>query len=107
MEINAGFGHLASQQHRVIARQQALECGVDKNAIDPMIRPGGRWQRLLPGIYLTDTGTPTQVQREMAALRYAGPGGTLTGQAALAGLTRESGTCRRSTGRRPCAGTHA
>jgi uncharacterized protein YbjT (DUF2867 family) len=36
-----------------------------------------------PGVYLTVTGTPTQDQREMAALLYAGTGGTLTGPAAL------------------------
>ncbi len=54
-----------------------------KNAIDRRIGPGGRWQRLLPGVYLTVTGTPTQDQREMGALFYAGPGGTLTGPAAL------------------------
>ena len=47
------------------------------------IRPGGPWQRLLPGVYLTVTGTPTRRQREIAALRYAGPGAVITGIAAL------------------------
>ncbi len=47
------------------------------------IRPGGPWQRLLPGVYLAATGTPTQRQIEIAALRYAGPGSALTGAAAL------------------------
>ena len=36
------------------------------------IRPGGPWQRLLPGVYLTVTGTPTRRQLEVAALRCAG-----------------------------------
>jgi very-short-patch-repair endonuclease len=46
-------------------------------------RSGGPWQRLLPGVYLTVTGTPTQDQLDTAALLYAGPGSTLTGMAAL------------------------
>jgi hypothetical protein len=45
--------------------------------------PGGPWQRLLPGVYLTFTGTPTSDQREMAAFLYGGPGSVITGVAAL------------------------
>ncbi|HEX9538144.1 MAG TPA: hypothetical protein VGA04_08215 [Streptosporangiaceae bacterium] len=47
------------------------------------LRPGGTWQLLLPGVYLTVTGTATAGQREMAALLHAGPAGALTGLAAL------------------------
>lgn len=47
------------------------------------LRPGGPWQRLLPGVYLTVTGAPTREQAEVAALRYAGPGSMITGTAAL------------------------
>ncbi|MGE5290119.1 MAG: hypothetical protein ACM3ML_23625 [Micromonosporaceae bacterium] len=47
------------------------------------MRIGGPWQRLLPGVYMTATGTPTVEQREVAALLYAGPSGVLTGPAAL------------------------
>ena len=45
--------------------------------------PEGRWQRLLPGVYLAVTGTPTVDQRDMAALLYAGPSTVITGLAAL------------------------
>jgi very-short-patch-repair endonuclease len=38
----------------------------------------------LPGVYLSVTGTATRDQRDTAAVLYAGPGGTLTGPAALA-----------------------
>jgi hypothetical protein len=48
------------------------------------IRPSGPWQRLLPGIYLTVTGTPTRRQNEIAALLCAGASSVLTGTAALA-----------------------
>jgi hypothetical protein len=47
------------------------------------IRPGGPWQRILPGVYLTVSGTPTKDQLDMAALLYAGPYAILTGHAAL------------------------
>jgi hypothetical protein len=70
-------------QDQVISRQQALACGLTQDAVTHRIRPGGPWQRLLPGIYLTQTGSPTVSQKEMAALLHAGPGGVLTGPAAL------------------------
>jgi hypothetical protein len=47
------------------------------------IREEGRWQVLLPGIYLAVTGRPDDAQREMASLLYAGPGALITGAAAL------------------------
>ena len=74
---------MLQQQHDVITWRQARQRGMNKDAIYRMIRPGGRWQRLLPGVYLAVTGTPTNDQRDTAALLYAGAGGTLTGSAAL------------------------
>jgi hypothetical protein len=47
------------------------------------IRAGGPWQRLLPGVYLAATGTPTLAQTEIAALLYAGPDSVITGLSAL------------------------
>ena len=67
----------------MIARRQALARGMTDDALAHQIRPGGRWQRLLPGTYLALTGTPTVEQKEMAVLLYAGPGGVLSGPAAL------------------------
>jgi hypothetical protein len=75
--------HVLNQQDGVIARHQALGCGVSLAQLRHRTRPGGPWQRLLPGVYLTVTGTPTRQQLEIAALRYAGRGGVLTGLAAL------------------------
>ena len=74
---------LLTRQHGLITRAQALACGLDQNVFDRRVRTGGLWQRLLPGVYLTVTGTPTQDQLDTAALLYAGPGSTLTGPAAL------------------------
>jgi hypothetical protein len=67
----------------VIARYQALAVGLSENALRHRLRPGGPWRKLLPGIYLTMTGTPTTLQQEMAALLYAGNGSLVTGPAAL------------------------
>jgi hypothetical protein len=46
-------------------------------------RPGGPWQRMLPGVYLITTGQPTEDQLLMSALLYAGAGSIITGLAAL------------------------
>ena len=70
-------------QYQVVTRGQALLCGVPHSTLDRQIAPGGPWQRLLPGVYLTVTGTATRDQREMAALLYAGPQSLITGSAAV------------------------
>lgn len=53
------------------------------HALSHRLRDGGPWQRLVPGVYVTVTGTPTQVQREMAAMLYGGGYTVITGAAAL------------------------
>jgi len=73
---------IARKQLNVITRAQASVDGLTRRAIEHRIRPGGPWPRLLPGIYLAVTGTPTAEQREVAALLYAGPASILTGPAA-------------------------
>jgi hypothetical protein len=67
----------------VITRAQAVGCGLSPAEIRHRIRPDGPWQRLLAGVYLAVTGTPTQRQTEIAALRRAGPASVLTSIAAL------------------------
>ncbi len=71
------------KQQQVIGRSQALACGMTPGALRRRTMAGGRWQRLLPGVYLAATGTPTTTQRELAALVYAGSGSVITGAAAL------------------------
>ena len=73
-------------QDNVISRGQALACGVTRSTLAHRLRPGGPWQRLLPGVYLAQTGAPNVVQKEMAALLHGGSGSVLTGPAALRGL---------------------
>src|ERR1700733_2392521 len=67
----------------VITRAQAAGCGLSPGEIRHRIRPGGPWQRLLPGVYLVVTGTTTRRQREIAALRRAGPGRVLSRTTAI------------------------
>jgi hypothetical protein len=74
---------LAGRQHGVVAREQALECGMTRRVVEYRIRGGGPWNVLLPGVYLTHTGRPDEAAREMATLLYAGPQSILTGVAAL------------------------
>jgi hypothetical protein len=78
-----GLARLASKQHGVIAREQALECGMTSRVMYYRVRGAGPWKVLLPGVYLTHTGQPDDEAREIAALLYAGPSGVLTGVAAL------------------------
>lgn len=76
------LGQLIRAQHGVIAREQALACGMTKQMIRYRIRTGGPWRRLLPGVYVTVTGSVTFRQREMAALLHAGSRSVITGLAA-------------------------
>jgi very-short-patch-repair endonuclease len=72
-----------ARQYQVITRSQVIGCGLSESALVHRLRAGGPWQRLLPGVFLTVSGTPTSDQRDLAALLYAGPGSMLTGTAAL------------------------
>ena len=74
---------LLNRQSDVIARGQAFGCGLTAESVRYRVRVGGPWQRLLPGVYLAQTGSPSADQREMGALLYAGPASVLTGAAAL------------------------
>ncbi len=74
---------LLERQRGVISRSQALDLGLTDSGLRHRLQPGGRWQVLLPGVYLTVTGQPTVLQQHMAALLYSGPASAITGPAAL------------------------
>ncbi len=74
---------LLARQHGVTSRAQALASGLTPEMLRHRIRAAGPWQRILPGVYLTVTGTPTTDQRDMAALLYAGPESIIAAAAAL------------------------
>jgi hypothetical protein len=77
------FNGLLVEQFSVVSRAQALDCGVSRGRLDHLVRPGGRWQRILPGVYVMTNGAVCADQRAMAALLYAGPKSLLTGAAAV------------------------
>jgi hypothetical protein len=70
-------------QYAVISRGQALKCGMTRSTIEYRLRSDGPWRQILPGVYLTVTGTVTTEQRETAALLYAGPQSVITGPVAI------------------------
>lgn len=81
--VPAALRTLIEKQELVVSRQQVTDAKMSLHALAHRLRADGPWQSLLPGVYLTVTGTPRQEQREMAALLYGGPGAVITGSAAL------------------------
>ena len=78
-----GLDELLDKQLSVVSRGQLLALGMSDNDMQYRIRQGGPWQAMLPGVYLTVSGTPSFWQKEMAVLVYAGPGSVITGPVAL------------------------
>ena len=77
------LGRTLASQQQVITRSQALACGIPQSTVSVWCKLGGKWQKILPGVYLAVTGTPTLEQRQLAALLYAGQNSVITGSAAL------------------------
>ncbi len=68
----------------VVTRRELLALGMPSASVQARTGTGGPWQRLMPGVVLTYSGTPTLQQRSQGALAYAGQGAMLTGICALA-----------------------
>ncbi|MEU6232026.1 hypothetical protein [Kitasatospora sp. NPDC047058] len=84
---------LAKRQQNVVTASQLRARGVPTRVVTGHCRRGGPWQRLLPRVYLLQSGEPTPEQRMWAALLYAAQNGreegcregaVITGTAALA-----------------------
>src|SRR5688572_18381093 len=75
---------LARSQRGLITRAQVLECGHTDADVRRAIRRR-TWQRVLPGLYGTFTGTLTLEQRRHAAYLFGGPQSQIAGVAACAG----------------------
>jgi hypothetical protein len=63
----------------VVRASELRANGVPGSAIVVRCRPGGPWQRLLPGVVLMSSAEPSRRQRLRAALAYAGEGAAITG----------------------------
>jgi hypothetical protein len=70
-------------QHHVITREQALECGVPGSTVAKWVMAGGKWQKILPGVYSATTGKLTAEQRLVSALLYAGDDSVISGPTAI------------------------
>lgn len=79
----AQLRQILRSQHEVLTRTQALACGIPHATVERRVLPAGPWQKMLPGVYCTVTGKPTQEQRQVAALLYAGAASVITGPAAI------------------------
>ncbi len=62
-----GLDELLEKQLSVVSRGQLLTLGMTDKAMQYRVRAGGPWQVLLPGVYLSASGTPRLLQKEMAA----------------------------------------
>lgn len=67
----------------IIADATLRRNGVSGSAIHQRCRPGGPWERVLPGIIHLRNGRLSNRQRSVAALMYGGDTAILTGRAAL------------------------
>ncbi|MBV8931768.1 MAG: hypothetical protein JOZ47_03835 [Kutzneria sp.] len=63
----------------VVRGAELRASGVSGSAIALRCRPGGPWQRVLPGVVLLSNSAPTRRQLLRAALAYAGDGAVITG----------------------------
>ena len=63
------------------------ESGLPPVALSRLAGPGGRWQRVHPGVYVTHRGSLSDDERRRAAFAYVGPGAVLSGAGALTGLS--------------------
>jgi hypothetical protein len=71
----------AASQAGVVSRSQVAEAGLGDGVIAARLQ-GGRWQRLLPGIYATFSGPAPRAALRWAAVLYAGPGALLSHETA-------------------------
>jgi hypothetical protein len=74
---------LIERRRQVLRRSEIEGCGMPPSTITDRTRPGGMWQRILPGIVLTFNGPPSLQHRIRAALRYARGGAIVSGLTAL------------------------
>ncbi|WP_380279294.1 hypothetical protein [Kitasatospora purpeofusca] len=80
---------LARRQQNVLTAGQLRARGVPARIISEHCRRGGPWQRLLPRVYLLQSGHPSPEQRMWAALLYAAQSGREGGREGGRGNGRE------------------
>ena len=81
--MTADLDNLLAEQDGLLTLTQAAQV-LTPAALRHRIRPGGPWQRVLPGIYASFTGELAPRQRQRSALLHVGRDGMLCGTTALA-----------------------
>ncbi|WP_414672613.1 type IV toxin-antitoxin system AbiEi family antitoxin domain-containing protein [Lapillicoccus sp.] len=71
---------LARRQRGVLTRRQLTQLGISPAQV--RWRLGRSWRLVLPGVVLRDWALPSDLQRGIAALLYAGPRSWLSGPSA-------------------------
>lgn len=74
---------LLRARERVVTHAELRAAGLAASTITHRIRPDGPWQRLLPGVVLAHTGTPTAREKLLGAVAYAGRSAVVTGSSSL------------------------
>lgn len=69
---------LLDAQDQVAHRDQVLSLGATRHSVGRLLHTG-RWQLLLPDVYLAHSGDPTRRQLLIGALVYAGPNAAIDG----------------------------
>ena len=71
IEFTPAVQALITRQAGVVAFWQLAQHGIGRSSVQHRLRRG-RWQRLRPGVFLTNGGEPTRQQRVIAAQLWAG-----------------------------------
>ncbi|WP_405447568.1 hypothetical protein [Streptomyces erythrochromogenes] len=64
---------IAQRQLNMATHHQLRQAGIPATTISGRSRRGGPWQRLLPRVYLLQTGPPDTRQQALSAVLYAAP----------------------------------
>lgn len=78
--LSPAAADLLRRQDGVATRRQLLEAGVSRETV--LWRPSRAWRIVLPRVYLVSSEPPTQRQRLIAGLLWAGPGSAIAGATA-------------------------
>src|SRR5688500_4537937 len=81
-QLQRKVAELASTQHGLIARRQAVGLGMSEAAISRRLSAGD-WVRVLPGVYRFAAAPQTAAQALAAAGLWAGPDAAISHRTAL------------------------
>jgi hypothetical protein len=81
--ITPALNGVLRTQDGLVTVQQLAAHGFDRHAVYERTRRG-HWRRALPGVLLTQSGTPTRRQLVIAAWLWAGPEAAIDGASACA-----------------------